>query len=279
MGMPSLNTILFNVAGGAVVVAVIGYMGFDFVTTPKVPRCTERYPAGQQFAFESMKGQPLSPIELQARAGLREWGVLRNSKIIKNPNAPAGSVLEVSLASTENEDLANQNGVGFAWPLADMPSAASACLSYSVFLPKGFEFKEPGYLPGLYGAADVAQLDEEQPKDSFAVRMGWAQSGDLGAEIRSPATAGYWQGAGHKLEWPRGQWVAIEQEVALNTPGEFNGVLRIWIDGALTVDSSNLNLRSAPESTLTGVVSDIGYARTASDPGTVQVSPFIVQWQ
>ncbi len=279
MSKLNMNAILFNAGGVAVLLTAVGYMGYSFFVTERVPHCSARYPAGQQFAFDSDKGKPLSPIEFQARAGLREWGVLQNAKIGTTTDGPAGGVMEVSLATTGDEDKADQNGVGFLWQPGDMSTANSACLSYSVFIPEGFTFSEPGYLPGLFGAADTAQLDESQPADGFAVRMGWAQKGEIGAEVRSPATAGYWQTSDRRAHWPLGRWVSIEQEVTLNTPGSVDGVMRIWIDGALTVESNVVNLRSTPQSTLSGVVSEIGYARTASEVSAIKVSPFIIQWQ
>ena len=279
MSKLNMNAILFNAAGVAVLLTAAGYMGYTFFATERVPHCSARYPAGQQFAFDSDKGKPLTTIELQARSGLREWGVLQNAKIVASPGGPSGAIMEVSLAATGDEEKADQNGVGFLWQPSDISSAKSACLSYSVFIPEGFKFTEPGYLPGLFGASDTAQLDEAQPAEGFAVRMGWAQQGDIGAEVRSPATSGYWKGSERLAKWPEGRWVSIEQEVALNTPGQDDGILRIWIDGALTVESDVMNLRATPQSTLSGVVSEIGYARIASEVAALKVSPFIIQWQ
>ena len=275
----STNTILFNVAGIAIVVTAIGYMAHNLITTERVPRCTSRFPAGQQFAFDGETGKPRSPIELQGRSGMREWGVLKNAHIVATRGDPSATTLVVSLATTGNEENTDQNGVGFVWPISDLATAHSSCLSYNVFFPSGFKFTEPGYLPGVFGAADAAQLDDSKPADSFAVRMGWAQQGAIGAEIRAPSTSGYWQGATEQALWPLGRWVSVEQEVSLNTPGADDGVVRIWIDGSLTVESNVTNLRVAPQSTLTGVVSEIGYARTASDVASIKVSPFTMQWQ
>ena len=273
------NNILFNVAGIGIVVTAIGYMGYTFFITEKVPHCTARFPAGQQFAFESAKGKPLTTIELQARAGLREWGVLQNAKIANGSGVPAGGVMEVSLAATGDEDKADQNGVGFVWPVNELAKAGAACLSYQVFFPGSFKFAEPGYLPGLFGAGDLTQLDESKPSDGFAARVGWDQNGEIGVEVRSPASAGFWQSSTRRSRWPTGQWVSVEQELAMNTPEKANGTMRMWINGNLTVENYAINLRATPQSNLSGVLSEIGYARTASEVATLKVSPFIIQWQ
>ena len=146
-------------------------------------------------------------------------------------------------------------------------------------MPDRFGFNEPGYLPGLFGAADITQLDELEPHDGFAARLGWAQSGDLGVDVRVPASAGYWETPSRKWIWPTSRWVKVEQEIRLNTPGQENGVMRVWIDGALTIDRGNVVFRTAPQAAISGVVSDIGYARTLSDVAAIRVSPFVLQWQ
>jgi hypothetical protein len=52
----------------------------------------------------------------------------------------------------------------------------------------------------------------------------------------------------------------------------------MWIDGKLQVENSDLQLGSGAK--LSGVVADIGYTQVPeSQPDTLQLSPFIVQWQ
>jgi hypothetical protein len=275
----SFNSIAFNVVGAAILLVVVGYMGVSYVTTPAVQRCTTRYPSGQLFALSTAEGRAMSPVELQGRTGNREWGLLKNAKVLPAAKGGGTAVLEVSLATTENEDLVNQNGVGFTWSVPAANKSSSACLSYSVLLPKGFAFNEAGYLPGLYGANDIDQIDVLKPEEGFATRMAWAEAGDLGVDVRVPSAGGHFEGARSKTLWETGRWTKVEQEVKLNTPGKEDGILRIWIDGALTINRQGIVFRMTPETGINGVVADIGYARTLSDVVEVGVSPFIVQWQ
>jgi hypothetical protein len=273
---PNVNSIVFNLAGGAVLLIVGGYMITSFLTTPAILACTTRYPAGQQFSLRDVQGEPLSPIELQGRTGSREWGLLKNAKVV---GGKKGASLEVTLATTEDEDRASQNGVGFVWPVREMSKASAACLSYGAYIPAGFAFKESGLMPGLYGANDLSQIDELAPEDSFATRMGWATAGDVGVDVRIPAHNGYWEGAMRKFVWPTGRWVKVEQEVILNTPENADGMLRVWVDGALTINRKKVTFRKSPQAGFSGVVADIGYARTLSDVVALHFSPFVVQWQ
>ena len=188
--------------------------------------------------------------------------------------------MQVSLASTDVDDETARNGVGFTWQSAELAKATSACLSYRVFLPASFAFAKPGYLPGLYAASDIAELDAKTPTDGFVARVGWTQGGDSGVEVRSVGAGTLWQGATVESEpWPLGRWVPVEQEIALNSKGAGDGILRLWIDGKLRIENRSLALKSDSSPGFSGVVADIGYAHTAGDPVTLKVSPFVVQWQ
>ncbi len=274
-----MNSILFNMAGGAVLLTVVGYMITSFIVTPAVLPCTQRYPSGFQLTFDTSDGKPLHAVDLQARSGSREWGLLNNAKVVDRADKSSSHVLEVKLAPVDEDEGTTQNGVGFTWQPHEIANATSACLSYSVFLADDFTFKEKGVLPGLFGASDVTQIDELSPDDAFAVRVGWGQAGDAGLDVRRPASSGYWETPPRKTMWPVGRWVNIEQEVKLNTPGQDDGQLRLWFNGVLTIDRGGLPLRKSAQSELTGVVADIGYARTISAPAHVRVSPFLLQWQ
>jgi hypothetical protein len=52
-----------------------------------------------------------------------------------------------------------------------------------------------------------------------------------------------WTGHGEQGAVPLGQWVCIEGEVAANTPGVADGILRAWLDGRLVFEKNDLYLR------------------------------------
>ena len=278
MKRQQLESVVFNLAGGFIILTVIGYMVTTHFKSQVVPNCSARFAPGQQFSLENSKGNLLSPIELQAQSGSREWGVLNNIQVVKAADAPLGKALVVSLKPTGSEDRPDQNGLGYSWLVGSLAKAHAACLSYSAFIPKGFKFAEPGYLPGLFGGSEAGALDQAQPVGGAVARMGWVEGGELGAEVRTPSSNGFWIGASHTY-WPTGHWVAIEQEINLGTVGKSNGVVRVWVDGDLKIDSRDIDLLGSDHFALSGVVSDIGYARTASEPANIKVSPFVVQWQ
>lgn len=271
--------LIFNLSGGVILLTVAMYMGYSFFRGEDVTPCATRYPAGKQFAFDTRGGKPLSPIEMQGRAGSREWGVLNNTRVRKAADIPRGFSLKVDLAPTGDEANENQNGIGFVWPNQNMSQAKSACLSYNVFLPQKYAFPEPGIFPGIYSTSDIWDLDSREMSEGFAARVGWGQGGDVGLDMKSARGGSFWQGSTSRSTWPLGRWVPVEQEVIINRAGVADGIVRLWVDGHLRVDRRDLELRYNRREQLSGVVADVGYARTASDPISVMLSPFVLQWQ
>jgi hypothetical protein len=255
-----------------------GYAVYEAVTTPAALPCAARFPSGQQFALTGLRGAPLTSIELQGQSGSREWGLLKNAQVLNNAAGRPGGSLEVQLASTDDEEKVNQNGVGFVWPVPEVGKAASACLSYSVLVPAGFTFAYQGHLPGIYGATDLEQIDAAMPEDGFATRMSWAQAGFAGVALIANG-GGYFDGPQRGYLWPTGRWVDVQQEVKLNTPARDDGELRIWIDGKLILNQNRVKLRKTANTGLSGVVADVGYARDMGDPAKILISPFMLQWQ
>lgn len=279
MKLPNLQSVLFNGAGVAILLTVAGYMTNSFLTTEQIPRCSQRYPAGQQFQMQNSSGGVMSPIELQASLPSREWGLLRNARVVVAKDNQS-HFLQVALAAVDGDEGTRTNGVGFVWKPEKLEGARAACLSYKVFLSKDFKFEGEGYMPGLFGASDLASLDRPQPAGGFVARLGWQKNGEVNVALNSaPAASGRWIGANTRSVWPLGTWVDVEQEIRLNEKGKANGVLRVWMDGYLQLDNGKLDLGADDQISLSGVVADIHYQRGPVPGSKLTVSPFVVQWQ
>lgn len=273
------SSFLFNLTGGGIIVFVVGYMLTSFFAAPEVPLCSRRFPAGIQMSYADSSGQLLSPLALEARSNTRNWGFSSNATTVPVEHEQFTNALQVQLAPAEVDESSPRNGVGFVWRPKELADARAACLSYSVFIPSNFTFPETGRLPGLFGTRDISQVDELNPDDTFVARPVWQPSGDVGVDVRNPSTSGFIEGAQRKTVWPTGRWVAVEQEVQLNTRNEADGVLRTWIDGKLTFDRSDMTLRAKPEGGISGIMADIGYAQNPGPVAALRISPFIVRWQ
>lgn len=284
----NVNTILFNAAGVGLVIFLGAYMINSAISTQKVPQCSTRYGKGQQFSLQDGDGGLLNQIQLQARLPNREWGLLHNARIVEDQGA---ALLQVALGhqtvEQQNQPVVEEDeseaplrdGVGFVWQPQNLQSARAACLSYRVFLSKDFPFDQRGTLPGLYALKHANELDSSIIQSGFATRLGWGKGGAAGITLKTALAPPVWISA-RPAFWPVDRWVSIEQEVILNQPKQANGVVRLWIDGKLSIDAGGFNLSASEERSLSGVVSDVGYdGKTTASNGRITISPFVVHTQ
>jgi hypothetical protein len=281
------KTIAFNLSGATVISVVVVYMVQSFLTTPKVELCSKRYAQGQQFALDDENGKPLSPIELQARMGMKEWGVLSNASVSTRDAASGTKSISIKLDKAEGgqQNDGESNGASFTWPVASLSSARAACLSYDVKLPNEFQTGIRLRLPGVaaIGAPPLDNsgnvIEDAEPRD-LAFNIGISTRGDVGVEVSGVAGQSMWLGGTRYKRMEIGDWVKVEQEVVWNDPGKDNGTVRVWMNGRLVIDNQKVNLRRLPEQYFTGVNAETRYvARELGKPIAIEMTPFIVQWK
>lgn len=274
---------VFNLAGAVAAVGVFGYVVRDFTTTKTIAPCSSRYPAAHALSLKGAGGQPLTPIELQAQSGLNERGVLGFASVKPGEGTDEPYVLEAALRASPTSGAPRDaaGGIFFTWNPAGVKPANSVCLSYDVWVPKGFDVASGGSLPGIYGPS------------GFHVRPEWQDDGSVRLRARVPALAGgtgaTWdalslrapEGAGGSLAL--GRWTRIEQESVLNAPGRSDGIARLWIDGLLRIDYGQLDLRRSDER-YGGAQIDIRYlgrgrAASVGEKSIVRITPLQLQWK
>lgn len=271
---------LFNAGGIGIVLLGIGLaVRSHFEEKPKTPLCETRYTGGVLFSL-ARNGEPLIAEELQSRLGGLDRGLVKNARVIKEESVPFGYALEVDLNAQSDRDREPQtrSGIGFTWLPRQLSSATAACLSYSVWLPPGFNNGEGGALPGLVSdmpgdetflgqvapsrGAKEEGSGEPEKAPTFSTRLQWRGDGVLAA----------WQGATvgfrglvpldpHKASLRPGRWQRVEQEAVLNEPGKKNGKLRVWVDGKLVLERGDVGFRRDETQTFQGVVGDVHYLR------------------
>lgn len=270
-------TLYVNIVGGLCALGIGAYAVRSQFEEKGPPRCSSSYPPSMQIALETPAGQPLSAIELQSRAGAQERGVIDNAKVVSEAGAPARNLLEVRLSGGAD------GGIRSEWTAAGLASAHSACLAYSVWLPDGFAFTRPGLLPGLYGGRKPEVPVADGERDGFATRIVWHENGagELVAQWPGPSDRrGVNAGAGFTLS--PGRWLRIEQEVVLNSPGNTDGVLRLWVDGRLVAERDDVAFGAEQPLSIAGIAGDVGYlgrAAAGADDSVVRLSPFDVSWK
>ncbi|MFY0615254.1 MAG: hypothetical protein JXQ99_27245 [Hyphomicrobiaceae bacterium] len=277
---------LYGIAGGVFGLITVGLMIRSQLAPETYVSCTERYAQAGMFALERSSGALLGPAELQSKLAGHEWGVLHNIAIKSDRAADPTVAMTVNFKAGGKADFKRRrapSGVGFNWQPGHLRHASAACLSYSVKLPKKFKFGHGGTLPGLFGAAKTARPGDVE---TFSTRMRWLGLGKIGVQPITPKERkGYLMVLNEKrLDMPRGQWVEIEQEVVLNSPGQRDGVLRIWVDGRLQLNLGGLAFRKDAGTRFKGVIADTHYATGTMDwapapaATTVKLSPMIVRW-
>jgi hypothetical protein len=170
-------------------------------------------------------------------------------------------------------------GMGFSWMPRSAGKPDAACLTYSVFLSKDFDFAKGGRLPGFVAGA----RDQDVTAGAVSSRIAWRESGGL--ELR--AQIADWlesrRVTGDRIYMlPRGQWVALEQEIVLNTPGAKDGILRVWADGALVLEKKDLAIREKAQTQITGVLAETTLSPLAGAPlpkdQKILLSPPELRW-
>ena len=257
---------LFNLAAVIAIGATAALAVRGLIYTPPTPMCAERYGHPTLFGLQRPDGSLLGAGDLQARLGGRDWGVLENAQITKLKQGPAAVALRVALphkAVQPGDRSGTTSGLGFTWLPAKLAGATSACLGYNVFLPDGFEFGAGGALPGLFGGPDLADRDPKKVS-AFSSRMRWRDDGAAEVRVRSQLDQG---GRSYAVDpnWtklPRGEWVHIEQEIVLNSPGKEDGILRVWINRELKLEETMMAFAPDAKTRLGGVIADVHYADT-----------------
>lgn len=257
MSMSNVKVIVFNVAAVIVAVGATAAVVRSWIFAPAMPPCSERYLTVTSFALER-SGVPLTPADLQSSLGGNDAGVVENVSISRLDGAPAPLGMGVTLPKgSMRPQIAEgiKGGISFPWRPRSIQGKAAACLSYGVLLPENFDSGWGGTLPGIQGA------DAANPDDTFTARIAWRNGGYGGASARV-THAGAVQSTPAERDGfplPKGRWVKLEEEVILNTPKQANGVLRVWADGKLVVERTDMTYRSKPETTVTGAAVDVFY--------------------
>lgn len=138
-------------------------------------------------------------------------------------------------------------GVQFIVPLGD--SYEELYLSYRIRFRAGFDFAKGGKLPGLVGgsAPTGCVVDET----GFSARMMW-RTGGLAVQylyfpdkIESCGDDYEYQVAEMDARFTPGKWHVVLHRIVMNTPGQPNGVMQAWFDGALALDHHSFVWRKA----------------------------------
>lgn len=280
MQLPANKVIVFNAAAGLVTVAALVAVARTTLFAPETPPCGERYLNATMFPLQR-GGVMLTAADLQAGLGGRDIGVIDNLAIAKRDGAPSPVAISVKLAkgaASAHSAVAPKGGVSFPWAPRSIQGKANACLSYHVLLPADFEFHRGGALPGITGG--------ETGEDGFQSQFVWRANGKGGvtSRVRTGNETKAAVAERESFALPRGRWVKLEQELVLNAPKKADGVLRVWVDGKLAFERSDMKYRLAGDVAISGVSVEAFYGgedavSAAPKDAVVWMTPFELRWQ
>jgi hypothetical protein len=141
--------------------------------------------------------------------------------------------------------IGGSSAMGLPANYISIPPADEYYLDYEVSFDPGWEWVRGGKLPGLVGGSHTSGCNDIVP-NGWSARFMWRAAG-LGQVYL------YHQdrksGCGDEFDFPGpGNFSAakpnrITEHVVINTPGQKNGVVEAWFNGAKVVSLTNIQLR------------------------------------
>jgi hypothetical protein len=162
---------------------------------------------------------------------------------------PADSASQLSAANSDSE----HGGAQLYLARAEGP-VDEAYLRYYVRFPAGFNFVKGGKLPGLYGGRANNGRKIPDGTNGFSTRYMWRAkgAGEVYAYLPTSVDHGTSLGRG-KWQFPTDVWFELQQHVRLNTPGEMDGQVQVWLNGVLVFEQTGLTFRTVPDLKIEGL--------------------------
>ena len=147
-------------------------------------------------------------------------------------------------------EMATGRKTGFLFDKG-IPATEGAIMEYRVKFSEGFQWKLGGKLPGLGGAIEgggypVGCTDNvNRVQNGFTARLMWRRDGRLVVYTYFPERD--LTKCGEDISFltnaETNRWYTVRQHLTLNAPGQRNGSLKMYVDGELVLDRSDLLIR------------------------------------
>lgn len=136
---------------------------------------------------------------------------------------------------------------------------SAASLSYRVRFDPSMDFVLGGKLPGLYGGQGNSGGSRADGTNGFSFRYMWGKEGQGGSIYAYLPGNSDWglPMFGGKLKFKKGVWQDLRQELILNKSGVSDGILRVWLDGVLVGEATNLMVRTTTKLGVAGLFFDV----------------------
>jgi hypothetical protein len=163
-----------------------------------------------------------------------------------------------------------KGGGGWRYPLpgirADNPVGE---LQYTVRFEEGFDFVKGGKLPGLCGGPKtITGGDPVNGREGWSARVMWRKDGHAQAYVyhmNQPEKYGDQFNFPSDFRFVPGTPVTLRLQVAMNTPGQRDGSLRVWAGDRLMVERTDMEWRAVPEIGVNGLLFNTFHGGNGSD--------------
>ncbi|KAJ6613625.1 hypothetical protein B0H10DRAFT_2165265 [Mycena sp. CBHHK59/15] len=160
----------------------------------------------------------------------------------------------------------------------DFTTAAELTFGYSVMFPAGFQWNKGGKLPGIYGGDDpetaVSCSGGRRDPTCFSARLMWRPegAGELYTYLPDPSDPAY--AANEKIckipnsecnptygasisrgafTFAAGEWTTVSERVKLNTAGQADGELELFVGGKSVISVTGIILRDSDKGRMRGI--------------------------
>ncbi|MBE9028322.1 hypothetical protein IQ266_00945 [filamentous cyanobacterium LEGE 11480] len=187
-----------------------------------------------------------------------QWGA-QNLQLITDPNGQYPQIWRVRYPQgsasprVHRRKKAPLGGTQFYADLGMSPRT-SARLSYAVRFAPEFDFVKGGKLPGLFGGQGRHGRRRRRRNEGFSTRLMWRRNGRGEVYAYLPTSVKYGTSLGRgKWRFHPGVWHRINQEIVLNHPDQKNGQMRVWLDGKLVLEETQLQFRTHDRLKIEGI--------------------------
>ena len=250
-----------RIRGAALAIAIASA---GCLTTPEV-RQTPSSPRAWQSDFQRLRWLEDFQPRPQGKFGLENLSVVSEDA---GSGVPIRHFLRVRYpAGAASPNAARMSGApiggGQFYGTLESGPVDHLFLRYYVRFPAGFDFVKGGKLPGLYGGTETSGGRIPDGTNGVSTRFMWRTGGQGEVYAYMPVRPGepvsdeakrygISLGRGSWMFEP-GRWQCLEQELILNTPGQGDGLVRVWLDGRKVFEAGGLLFRTVPALQIEGV--------------------------
>lgn len=133
--------------------------------------------------------------------------------------------------------------------IASLTPATTYYLDYYVKFNSGFDFKIGGKLPGLTSGGST-YTGGVQPTDGkgWSARYMWTDANPVLYLYYIGQQTQYGEASNiASSQFSTNTWHRLTQQIIVNDANSNNAVIRVWVDGRLTLEKKNFVLRTAPD--------------------------------